>query len=337
MNKVIYQFLLIAFCLGCSSNPTTEKYQGKRNQIINIHNQIKEIVIEDILISNFTSVQIIDKYLFVTDYKSANELIHIFNKNDFKYVTSIGFKGQGPGEITNIGHIAEDKVNRKFYVSDHGKNKIFSYDLDSATTDPTYLPVEKMKMGEKVFPDRYVYFNDTLSIGIIIQAGNNDYLPVISKFNMWAGEITPMSYSVNPKVKKKRIAFALSPENEIYVECYTPHDLMTICSLEGELKYNVYGPNWDTETNGKDHFGPVVFCGNKIVALYSGEKSFTNERKSNLPSKFIVFDLEGNYLKTLETGYKIANICYDEDNLRIIMNMDDTMQFAYLDVGDLLN
>ncbi len=56
-----------------------------------------------------------------------------------------------------------------------------------------------------------------------------------------------------------------------------------------------------------------------------------------MPTQFVVFDLEGNYLKTLETGYKIANICYDESNHRIIMNMNDAMQFTYLDVGTLLD
>ena len=48
------------------------------------------------------------------------------------------------------------------------KIKIFSFDIDSAIADPAYLPIEKMKMGEDVFPDRYVYINDTLSIAITI-------------------------------------------------------------------------------------------------------------------------------------------------------------------------
>lgn len=338
MNRLVCLFLLIVSCLGCSSNPTTEKHQGERDNIINVSDRIKKIVIEDVLISNFTSIGIIDKYLFITDYKSANELIHIFDKKDFKYVTSTGFRGQGPGEIANIGNIADDKMNGKFYVSDHGKNRIFSYDLDSAILDPAYLPVEKMKMDGEIFPDRYVYLSDTLSIGIVIQVlGDSDYQPVMCRFNMRTGEITPMSYKVNPKVNKKRISFALSPENGIYVECYRPHDLMTICSLEGNLKYNIYGPNWDSDTESKDYFGPVVFCGDKIVALYSGENSFTKEMKSNLPTKLMVFDLDGNYMKTLEAGYDIVSICYDKDNHRIIMNLDDVMQFAYLDLGDLLN
>lgn len=338
MNKVLCQLILFVICLSCTSNTATEKFQSKRNNIINVSDRIKEIEIEDVLISNFTSIGIIDKYLFITDYKSANELIHIFDKKGFKYVTSTGFRGQGPGEIANIGNIAEDKMNRKFYVSDHGKKRIFSYDLDSAILDPAYLPVEKMKMDGELFPDKYIYLSDTLSIGIVIQVlGDSDYQPSICRFNMLSGEMTPMSYKVNTKVKKKRISFALSPENGIYVECYRPHDLATICSIEGNLKYNIYGPNWDSDTDSKDYFGPVVFCGDRIVALYSGEKSFTNDRKSNLPTKFMVFDLEGNYMKTLESGYDIVSICYDKDNHRIIMNLDDVMQFAYLDLGNLLN
>ena len=339
MNKTVYLFILIASCWGCSSNSMTEKYQDKRDYIINVHDQIKEIEIKDILIGNFSCPQIIDDYIFITDYKTADEYVHVFDKNNFKYITSTALKGQGPGEIVNIGaYIAEDKVNRKFYVSDHGKNCIFSYDLDSAIADPSYLPVVKMRMGDLVFPDKYEYINDTLSIGITIQRmGNGNFDLAIGKFNMKTGGITPMSYTINPHVKKKRVFFDLSMEYGIYVEAYMPHDLMTICGIDGELKYNIYGPNWDTETHGKDYYKNVRFCKDRIVATYSGKIGATADRKPIYATKFLVFDLAGNYLKTLETKYNIVFFCYDEDNKRIIMSLNDDMQFAYLDVGTLLD
>lgn len=339
MNNAVYLFFLIIFCWGCSLNSTTEKHQSKRYNIINVHDQIKEISIEDLLIGFFSWPVVIDNYIFITDYKTANEFIHIFDKNNFKYITSIAPRGQGPGEIANIGgHIVEDKVNRKFYVSDHGKNRIFSYDLDSAIADPAYLPAEKMKMGDQIFPDKYEYINDTLSIGVTIQRlGNGNFKPVVGKFNMQTGEITPMSYTINPYVKKKRIFFDLSVEHNIYVEAYMPHDLMTICSLDGELKYNIYGPNWDTETHGKDFFENVRICKDRIVATYLGERYITADRKVVYATKFLVFDLEGNYLKTLETGYPIINYCYDKDNHRILMSLNADIQFAYLDLGKLLD
>ena len=87
MNKIVYLFILTVFCLGCSSNSTTEKYQDKRDHIINVHEQVKEIVIEDVLINNYSWPQIIDKYIFIVDYKSADEFIHIFDKVNFKYIT----------------------------------------------------------------------------------------------------------------------------------------------------------------------------------------------------------------------------------------------------------
>ena len=338
MNKILGIFLIIIIFGGCSSSSSTEKKQNKRNNIINVHNRIKEIVIEDLLINNFSVPLLVNNYLFINDYKSENECIHIFDKNNFKYITSTALKGQGPGEIARIGHIAEDKVNRKFYVSDHGKNKIFSYDLDSVITDPEYLPIEKMKMNAGLFPNDYIYISDTLSIGVTIQPlGNSDFNPVVGKFNMKTGEIKHMSYTIHPEVKKKRICFDISMEHGIYVECYAPHDLMTICSLNGDLKYNIYGPNWDTETHGIYHFGPVKFCNNSIVALYSGEKILNKEGRSNFPTKFLVFDLDGNYLKTLETGYKIARFCYDRDNNRILLSMDDDIQFGYLDMKEFLD
>ena len=49
---------------------------------------------------------------------------------------------------------------------------------------------------------------------------------------------------------------------------------MTICSLNGDLKYNIYGPNWDTETHGIYLFWTSeIFGNNRIVVLY-WEKKF---------------------------------------------------------------
>lgn len=337
MNKIVYLFILTVFCLGCSSNSTTEKYQDKRDHIINVHEQVKEIVMEDVLINNYSWPQIIDKYIFIVDYKSADEFIHIFDKGNFKYITSTALRGEGPGEIVRLGHIAEDKENRKFHALDQGKREIFSFDLDSVITDLTYLPVEKMKLKKDIFPSNYLYINDTLSIGVVIKPiGDNNFIPLVGRINMKTGEIKPMNYTIHPNVKKKRIWFAISMEHGIYVEAYMPHDLMTICDLDGNLRYNIYGPNWETETHGKDYFGDVHFCDNKIVVCYSGEKGF-RDGKSTYPTKFMVFDLEGNYLKTLETGYPIIRFCYDKENERLIMSLDNEMQFAYLDAGTLLD
>ena len=41
-------------------------------------------------------------------------------------------------------------------------------------------------------------------------------------------------------------------------------------------------------------------------------------------------------MKTLQIGFPIINICYDAEKNRFIMNLDDEIQFGYLDLDGLL-
>ena len=333
INKFIIFITLILICYSCSNESNKEKHQNNRNNIINVKNRVHEIKIEKVLIGSIAKLYLMKNYLIAADYKSITNLIHIFDKNNFKYVTSCAPIGQGPSEITNMGHIGIDNTNSKFYVSDHGKQKIFSYDLDSVLLKPGYIPKVKTGMNNKQFPSTYYYVNDTLSIGrMIAPTGNSGYDEFIAKWNMLTGEIKPMKYK-HPDIEKRRVSFAVSDENRSYVECYTYHDLMTICDFSGKLLYNIYGPDWEkTESKKTLYYTNVTFCGNKIIASYSGKENFS---KDYLPTKLLIFNTNGDYVQTLDTGYKIINFCYDEENDRIIMNFDDIIQFGYLDLKEL--
>jgi hypothetical protein len=190
-------------------------------------------------------------------------------------------------------------------------------------------------MNKTQFPDKYQYINDTLSIGLIINPiGCSEYEQSVAKWNMNTGEIKPMKYK-HPDIEKKRIRFAVSMKDSIYVECYSNCDLMTICNLNGDLMYNIYGTNWSRQkTSHIHHYGKVEFCNNKILTSYSGKNRLSEEY---FPTKFFVFDINGDYLQTLETGYLICDYCYDKENNRIIMNLDDAeVPFAYLDLDELI-
>jgi hypothetical protein len=326
----------------CSPSGGTEKHQGSRRNVVDVHDRIKEIRIDDPLIGLYAMVYIMNECLIINDYQSSDKFIHLFDKNTFEYLTGTATFGQGPNEITRIGHIATDEAHRKFYVTDHGKQRIYSFDLDSVLADPSYTPHVKMALNDTKYPDRYLYVNDTLCYGIIIEpVGNSDFKPSAGKWNMTTGEITLMKYE-HPDIEKRRVAMTVSMEHGIYAECYSNHDLITVGSLDGELKYNLYGPKWDTRKQNRISFyGAPLFCGDKLVALYfDWQDTFIQDRArgvvSNLPTQFIVFDLEGNYLKTLETGYKIARICYDKESNRILMSLDDDIQFAYLDLDGVI-
>ena len=341
MNKLL-SLLLISFCWSCTESSEVEKYQDERDNIVNVKDELKEIVIEDVLIGNIATPFVMGNYLLIEDYKSSDKLVHIFDTKTFEYCTSTVDIGAGPSEIANMGHIGIDEIHNKFYVSDRGKQKIFSYNLDSILVNPFYVPHVKMKMNQQHYLDEYVYGSDTLCIASIIEpTGDNDYKPSVAKWNMTTGEIKVMKYE-HPEIKKKRSNFTASMENDIYIEYHYRHDLITICSLNGDLKYNIYGPAWKSESSNQvNYYGHVVVCHDKIIASYSGEnalvKNKNGEMEINFSTKLLVFNLNGNYLKTLETESSISSFCYDKNNNRIILSLKDEIQFAYLDLNGLVD
>jgi hypothetical protein len=329
-------FLLAVFCWGCADS-STEKHQGKRDKVVNVRDRVVEIKIEEPLINSFNRLHVMDNYLIIQDMKAVKEMIHLFDKNDFTYVTSLAEKGQGPHEIANMGLIAIDEARHKFYVSDHGKQRLLSYDIDSVLS-LTYQPEVKMQMDEITFPDYYQIINDSVAICRVIQRlGAGNYKPTVGKTNMKTGGIELMKYEHPHITGRKRSSMVASIENGLYVEYYHNHDLMTICNLDGDLIYNVYGSDWskDSDRGGDYYYTDAIFCGDKIYAAYLGGKSIVDGR-SQLPTRIRVFDLRGNYIQTLETNLYISNFCYDADNNRLILSMNDEMQFAYLPLEGLI-
>jgi len=336
MNKLLLYLLIIAaFCWSCS-HPTTEKYQSSRNKVVNVRDKLKEIEMEEVPVSSRSMLSILGDYLIITDTKVYDKFIHLFDKKSFSYVTSIADKGQGPCEIANFLGLTVDEINRAFYVTDAGKLSIFAYPLDSVLANPSYMPEVKTKLQTSLIPTMYQYINDTLSFGDIVEpVGNSSFKQFVGKWNMNTGEITPMKYE-HPDIFKKRICFDASIKEGIYVECYLYLNLMTICSLNGELKYNIYGSNWDGNgrTDRITHYGLVKICNNRIFTLYSGGE--TNSEKDFYATKFFVFDLTGEYIQTMETGYRMLDFCFDKENNRLIMAFDDEIQFGYLELDGLL-
>ncbi|WP_019541474.1 6-bladed beta-propeller [Proteiniphilum acetatigenes] len=336
--KKIYLLAILCFgavFLSCTKSTDTEKYQNKRNNIIDVSERIQEIETADVMIGSIARLYLVDNYLIIQDSKSLDMLIHLFDRNNYGYITSGIPRGQGPGEVTNMGYIGVNEENKEFYVSDHGKLKIFNYPLDSILNNPYYMPGIKKEIDNIQFPSNYVFINDTLCFARIIEpTGNVGHNEVAAKWNMQTGEVNKMKYS-HPKVDKKRISLAVSMDNETLVECYHNHDLMTIMDLDENLKYNIYGSNWNRrDASQLQHFGKVVFRGDKIIASYSGGNRLTEEY---YPSKLLIFNINGDYIKTLDIGYRISDFCYDKQNDRLIFNFEDMIQFGYLEMNNILD
>ncbi|MDR1344454.1 MAG: 6-bladed beta-propeller [Tannerellaceae bacterium] len=151
MNR-FWSILPALVCCGCNVSTETEKYQASRDNIINVSDRVVEIVIEDPLLGQNNRLYLMDDYLIIQDHRALDRLIHLFDRSSFEYVGGIANRGQGPGEIANMGFIAVDEARHRFYVNDHGKQKIFSYDLDSVLSNsPSYLPEVKLEMSDTLY------------------------------------------------------------------------------------------------------------------------------------------------------------------------------------------
>ena len=76
-----------------------------------------------------------------------------------------------------------------------------------------------------------------------------------------------------------------------------------------------------------------------MVVSYLGDlrlKENGKSIKSIYPDKLLVFDTDGNYVKTMILNHPILGMCYDKQNNRLIFSFDDEFQFGYLNLHDLL-
>lgn len=328
-----FTWLLLLLIIGCktNSNANTEKIQKARNRIINVGDKIVDIKPE-ILFGN-SVLYLIDDILIVREVTPKGEKgIHLFNKNTFKYIKSMGFLGRGPGEIASLGGIGIDRINRILWVQDHGNKVMWKFPLDSVLNNEMFKPKIKLELSYDSFIERFGFLNDSIVLGVAVQIfPDYSFVKAMSKLNLNTNSIEKYGY-VHPKAvgKNSSSVFALSVKNNYYVNCYYQSDLMTICDLEGNLRYNVYGPEGlNNKDNKKSYYFGVDLTNKYIIASYIGDVGLISDEngpKGNTPSKLIVFDLKGNYKKTIETGYKFTYFCVDEENKRIIAYFDSRVE-----------
>lgn len=330
MRKHWILWVLAIFICACSPQDEKEKHQSSRNNIVDVKSLVKEVDTGDVLLGRHTSCDYSKDYLILTDYDGWEGVVHLFDKKDFHHIISTGKKGEGPDELINPGSVFIDEARKKLYITDNSKYKVFSYDLDSIIAIPeTYKHQEKAKIRTDLFPVDIKYINDTLSYGCIIKPTSfNSFDQMIGKWNMMTGELEVIGEK-HPEVHRKRSNIAVSMEKNMIVEAYHNYDLMNISDLDGNIKCYIYGPDWTTK--GLMTFSDVMITPNHILVEYSGEEW------SKAKTYYIhVFDLKGNYLKTLDIGYEIWGVSYDETNHRLFMVFNDEIQFGYLDLKGII-
>ncbi|MBP5364522.1 MAG: 6-bladed beta-propeller [Bacteroidales bacterium] len=135
MNKLFLVFLLSFLIFGCKENKHNEHYVIiDLNNVLSSENSNDQLAIEEVkmiplettdesLISFITKIDICDKYLYICDLYQGSSLA-IFDING-KFVKRLP-KGNGQGEIYNLGCFAYDKYRDLLLIYQYGSISTFS-------------------------------------------------------------------------------------------------------------------------------------------------------------------------------------------------------------------
>lgn len=337
MNKSQYPILLLfavsVLALGCQNRNSIEQTQKSRDNVVIVKDNIKYFEPDSVLISDFSYIKVLGDYVVIPDLNSSEKLVHIFEKNTLSYIASTGDLGQGPGEIASIAAIAYDIENDCLQVVDYGSKNIYNFNVDSVKMNPCYLPTIKQKLRNDVFTYEYHFLNDTLCYGsFIIYNGYRSNDMKIGKWNMLTGDVQ-LHQAEHPATSENIVQYDYSNKHDLIVECSNNYDLINSFDSDLNLKKRIYGPEWEENGDNKQHFLSVVIYKDWIIASYDGKDRQTD----SMPTICHVFDLEGNYIKTLDIGYKIWRMSVDEDNARLYFSFQDEFQFGYLDLKGILD
>lgn len=339
MKNIFFSLLTFFVLASCKSDDKGIRNYDAGSDVVNIEDKIVHIDFKDCFVSSWAKPYIVNQYLVISDHKLVDNLISVFDKNTFEYKCSFGSQGNGPGEISNLVSLAVNEDKNAFYIIDYGKDGVFEYPIDSIFVNSKYVPQKAGIINKRQVPLSFEFLNDSVSYALFTQFNEiGDYKPVPARWNMKTGEISFMSYTGHPEIERKRTSLAISKEHNLYVEVYHHHDLITWCTLEGELKFTSYGSKWDNQTSNKmRYFENALFCGDRLVVSYLGNRRLIEDGKSIksiYPDKLLVFDIDGNYIKTMSLNHPILGMCYDKQNNRLIFSFDDEFQFGYLNLHD---
>jgi len=344
MKHFILPMLFVILSLGCnnSNSDRTRYFRESADKTIDIRDQVVSVKTD--ILFRFGDFLIVDTLLVYTDFASVNpEVIHIFNKRSFEYITSTGISGRGPGEITGVGCGYLDLDGKVLWVDDHGNQVKWKFPIDSILSNSNFLPSTKIEMNNEFFMTDGGFISDSVVLGVaVVPLSNSSMEMTMAKENLYSGEIEKFGY-VYPGAKDRYdtyFNFCLSLRDSLYVHCYKYVDLMTICDLNGNLIVNVEGSSFNKRDKTVNYFIGVDIYKNYIIASYIGDRYVIldggNEPQIISPSKFLVFDMDGNYLKTLKVGSQFSSFCVDEDNDRIVLFFEEKEDsFGYFSLKDI--
>lgn len=144
--------------------------------------------------------------------------------------------------------------------------------LDSVVVNPEYKPDKNYPRNpHKPFTEFYK-LNDSIFMAIAMPPlSTSTFEKKTARWNLLSNTVGEFGYE-HPKAQGRflsTMSFFLSLENNLYVKAHYWVDLMTICNLDGTLRY--YGSHWKKEKPGVNtyFYGGIGTFHSFLLAAYT--------------------------------------------------------------------
>ena len=273
--------------------------------------------------------------LYINDYKSTYLQFIAYDLNNAKYIGAFGKYGLGPGEIANFGSLFFDRHRGIMYGMNLAKWEIDGFDIKEALADSSYKAFVKVKLTEN--DERPInhatYVNDTtIYCAVYVPEEHGMQLSShVGKFNLLSGKSEILDSVAEPG-RHTGVIEVMPSQNRIF-EIGITHDRIRIYNLDGNLIKTVYGPDFKEKHDRRTYyFASTALAGDKLLAVYSGKDA----RHKDADREIVVMDLDGNYIKTLDIGARIASIAYYDKTDRVYVSQYGEPQFGYFNLSEVL-
>lgn len=323
MNYKTLQTTAILFvCLLSFSNCKKEE----KFHITNVSKESSKQVTSDILIaggnsSNYYDIQITGSHLALLDYKS-DSVLRVLNINDLT-PKQVFYRGGNKQEANSPAFIkqivrenAPDNILLYEEISGECKEITFSKENIEMELSPfTIPPLRGDKNAEiNLVDDRYYYITTEpqFVLSYIYRKTNSDVI---------VGE--PHAY-INPKLPNQPIAYlshlSVNEDKNIIYSASRFSNVIQIFDTTGRVnEMYLFGekplsPKVDSKKRRLDiehstkYFIQIYSTAKYAYCLYSGSS------KVDQPSRVIILDWKGNYIKTLQADKPLTAIAIDSSN-----------------------
>ncbi len=292
--------LCLFFLFSCSENSVNIKFTKFPNEY--------SLKATDISLDEFYKhgrLHFYDTLTIITNTPGDKKQIHIYNKN-FKYITSSGAIGRGPGEITNPFLATLDDENGVIWFLDMGKKKILKFPLDSMLINPRFLPTEAIpipseipiilgyaSIGENLFSFSNIFSNSVL---IAFQNKKGD---IIDSLEIVKSNQLKNLDNISPKQPLATYMYKKHPNKNLFAIGYRFSDIIAIINAKGEVIAISQGPdmiNQVPDASKRDQLSTYtdIQCDeNYIYALYRGDHVFDDNMNLVVPKTIHVFSWDG--------------------------------------------